>query len=56
MALKFPGKGSKSVAKVTGKSPTNVVAGGPGKSFNQKPFAGPAGKGVASSMKKALKK
>lgn len=42
--VKIPGKGSKKVAPVKGSSPTNVVAGGPGRSFPQKPFAGPAGK------------
>jgi hypothetical protein len=39
-----------------GSSPTNVVAGGPGASFAQRPIAGPASPGQPSAMKKALAK
>jgi hypothetical protein len=39
-----------------GSSPTHGVAGGPGHSFAQQPFAGPTSSGQPSSMKKALAK
>jgi len=39
-----------------GSSPSGGVPGGPGRSFEQKPFAGPAGHGQPASMKKALAK
>jgi hypothetical protein len=39
-----------------GKSPTHVVAGGPGGSFSQMPFPGPASPGPPASMRKALAK
>lgn len=39
-----------------GSSPTNGVPGGPGRSFAQRPFEGPASPGQPASMKKALAK
>jgi hypothetical protein len=39
-----------------GSSPTGVVAGGPGHTFPQKPFAKPTSPGQPISMKKALAK
>ena len=39
-----------------GSSPSRVVAGGPGGSFRQQSFPGPASPGPPSSMKKALSK
>jgi hypothetical protein len=47
--------GPKSVGKsAKGTSPTGMVAGGPGKSFAQKPLAGPTGSGQPIAMRKAL--
>lgn len=49
--------GAKSVNPASkGSSPSGDVAGGPGKSPAQKPFAGPASSGPPVSMKKALSK
>lgn len=39
-----------------GPSATGLVPGGPGKSFAQKPIAGPTKPGMPISMKKALKR
>jgi hypothetical protein len=39
-----------------GSSPTNGVPGGPGHSFAQRPFAGPASPGQPVAMKRALTK
>jgi hypothetical protein len=52
-------KGNKTPSYGTGKegkSPTGVVPGNPGKSLPQKPLEAPAGKGLPTSMKKALAK
>ena len=43
-------------ASAKGESPSGGVPGGPGRSFAQKPFAGPEGHGLPASMKKALAK
>lgn len=49
--------GAKSVGpSARGSSPAGNVAGGPGKSVAQKPYAGPASSGPPASMKKALSK
>jgi hypothetical protein len=56
VSAKLFGSGSTKTQKVPGSSPTNVPAGGPGRSFPQKPFPPPAGKGPPASMRKALAK
>ena len=49
--------GPKSVDPASrGSSPSGVSAGSPGKSMPAKPLPGPAGKGLPTSMKKALAK
>ena len=49
--------GPKSVDPASkGSNFANTSAGGPGRSFPQKPIAGPSGKGLPTAMKKALSK
>jgi hypothetical protein len=43
-------------ASAKGESPSGGVPGGPGRSFAQKPMAGPEGHGQPASMRKALAK
>ena len=50
------GSGSTNTQKVKGTSPTNTPAGGPGRSFLQKPIPGPTKTGGPVALRRALAK